>query len=1548
MLTADKVLKASDVQSLSNPDAIASFFLGLGYNVDARIAQTPSALGITNESLTRHINHIEQIAAQEGYFKVYLFEMKSMRVSDRQALARAFRNAAGDFLLVLTSDYDSLDFVLLERILPEGDSTGISRRQVIVRPRVLTVERSKPDPVALRVLQRFTYTESDVFAQFEKLLSAYTVAEWSEPLFNNRALFSDYYLKERLPDTSEWQEGPSAIFGEVRRLMAGVRTRLINQIEAVARTQLLEPILEALGFTWTAGRDSGSAGEEPDYYLYDPEAGQDSPPLAACLAYTWNRYLDGRDNTRDTETPDENPGAQVVSLLGRGDVPYVIVTNGKLWRLYAAEAHSRATNYYEIDLEEALASPDRAEAFRYFWLFFRMRAFVPHDEVRNGETRTLSFLDRMVEDSQVFAKQLGERLKERVFEEIFPHFAEGFIEYIRQQEGKQAEIDQGRLDNIYQGTLTFLYRLMFLLYAEARDLLPVKEVRGYWEVSLERLKREIAERAGNIYDEAPNKLRKAYRADSTELYDRLNELFRVIDQGAPDLNVPRYNGGLFITEPRQDSTSQEAITARFLLEHKIPDRYLALGLDRLARDLDDKTHALVMVDFKSLGVRQLGSIYEGLLEFKLRIAPEKMAIVKGKRTEEIVPYSKASKKKILKTGRGQNATERTLPKGAVYLENTRQERKATGSYYTPDYIVKYIVEHTVGPVLDEKFAALKPRLREAERLYRAARQRAEGFKKAGQPPDDPEKVWNRDDMLRLAYDVLDIKVLDPAMGSGHFLVEAVDFITDRMLNFLNGFPHNPVRAALRRTREAILNAMEDQHVSVDQGRLTDVALLKRQVLKRCVYGVDLNHMAVELAKVSLWLDAFTLGAPLSFLDHHLRWGNSLIGAMARDADAELSKGSAGQMTLWSGPFVGLLRSAEIMRGIGMLADATIEQAERSALLFREFEEAARPYKQLLDVFVIRHFGVKRADEFLRLYGVDVMAADPDSSRLPEPYKEVLRERERLYRQYRFFHWDLEFPEVFIDLDLAEWKENAGFDAVVGNPPYDELSQDALGRPIEEMPFFEASDFARPALGNRINIYRLFVARAMQITRGEGRQCFIVPMSILADSFTLDLRKHLLNRAYVEKVEAFPQKDDPHDRVFFDAKLSTCIYVARKVIPQPDALTVVRTHPGRSIIPTSPAYVAAYRDLIAFDESGSSIPTLSEAGWELAVKLSSNPDFLKLGEIAKAYPGELMINAGFKPYLSAEPNQYEIIRGAYVNPFYLADKAKQGETLFLLRDKYLQDHAASEKAFHHERERIVYQRYAAIDNYRRLIATILPSGFFASHTLGYLWGIEMYDPLYVLALFNSPVLNWRFNVTSTNNNINGYEVEALPIPRVHFSMPANERNRYNNTARGLYEQLVADGRNDILAFADERMAAGQTDVIHDVLAFLAQQMIDLNKQKQAEAKRFLNWLEEQIGAKIDDLSGKTIIRGYLGDYQKSEGELPFEELYDRLYRNRRKIAANLGDKTFEARVRREYEASLGVLLPIKRQLAHTDRLIDLIVYKLYGLTDEEIAIVEGRV
>src|SRR6266496_1216843 len=714
MLKEDFELSREDIQLLSSRDALAAFFAKLGIDKTNRLVKNVAAMGFTSDNLKSAITHIERLASQDArMFEVYLFELKSVTIANTQGIVRAFRNRPGDYLLVLTDDYQRLDFVLVERYsaeLPKSQETfGLppASRQVGVRPRILTVTRRNPDEVALRVLRRFSYTESDTIAQYEKLLSAYDVADWSEPFFNNRALFSDYYLTTRLPESPEWKSAAEAgamthAFRELRGLYADVRETFSNQPEDVVRVRLLQPVLSTLGFVARSVKASNSGTPEPDYRLNLASSAEHATnkPLALCLAYTWGRNLDGKDEQRDSQTPDENPGAVVVTLLDSGEAEWAIVTNGKTWRLYSAKAHSRATNYYEIDLEETLAqSPAHLEyAFRYFWLFFRAAAFIPAGRIVDGEKRQVCFLDSLVSESERYARELGERLKDRVFFEIFPHFARGFIIYAKRAGQLPASLDSLETDErnrllepFFGGTLTFLYRLLFLLYAESRDLLPVREVRGYHEKSLEKLKRQVAEKAGNIVDQAPGKLKAAYSDLSTIFYDRLQELFNAVDKGDAALNVPVYNGGLFMTQPDPADTSPEADIARFLSTCKMPDRELALGLDLMARDLDEKRHDLAFIDYKSLGVRQLGSIYEGLLEFKLRIAPTEMAVVKGKKTEEVIPYSEALQKKvpIIREGRGKDDRDKTLPRSAAYLENDRRERKASGSYYTPDYIVKY-------------------------------------------------------------------------------------------------------------------------------------------------------------------------------------------------------------------------------------------------------------------------------------------------------------------------------------------------------------------------------------------------------------------------------------------------------------------------------------------------------------------------------------------------------------------------------------------------------------------------------------------------------------------------------------------------------------------------------------------------------------------------------------------------------------------------------------------------------------------------------------------
>jgi Eco57I restriction-modification methylase/TaqI-like C-terminal specificity domain len=1551
VLKDDLELSRADIQLLSNSDALAAFFAKLGYNTNDRLAQNVAAMGFSSDSLKSAITHIERLASQDArLFEIYLFELKSVTVATTQGIVRNFRNRPGDYLLVLTDDYVRLDFVLVERYTSElsrsqpqetftpGQSAS---RQVGVRPRVLTANRRNPDDVALRILRRFSYTEGDTFAQYDKLLSAYDVADWSEPFFNNRALFSDYYLTARLPNSTEWKSTEEAVamtraFKTLRELYADVRETFSNQPEEVIRARLLEPVFTTLGFVAQPVKTKNNNSIQPDYKLYASTTAL-AKPLALCLVYTWGRNLDGKDEQRDSQAPEENPGAVVVTLLDSGEADWAIVTNGKTWRLYSAKAHSRATNYYEIDLEETLAQlpANREYAFRYFWLFFRAAAFIPTDSAVDGEKRQMCFLDSLLNESERYARELGERLKERVFFEIFPHFARGFIIYARRTGQLPANLDSldaGERDRLlepfFSGTLTFLYRLLFLLYAESRDLLPVREVRGYYEKSLEKLKKQVAGKAGTIQDQAPDKLKAAYNDLSTTFYDRLQELFNAVDKGDAALNVPVYNGGLFMTQPDPADTSPEADVARFLSTCKIPDRELATGLDLMARDRDEKRHDLAFIDYKSLGVRQLGSIYEGLLEFKLRIAPIEMAVIKGKKTEETVSYTEAQQKKltILKEGRGKDAREKVLPKGTVYLENDRRERKATGSYYTPDYIVKYIVEHTVGPVIAEKLETLRPIFREAEKTLKAERGKVNAL---GRKDISPENETYKKFRTTLNEVFFDLKVLDPAMGSGHFLVEAVDYITDQMAKILTAFRWNPIVHELAQTRHGIQEEMERQGVTIDMSKLTDLNLLKRRVLKSCIYGVDLNPMAVELAKVSLWLDCFTLGAPLSFLDHHMKCGNSLIGGNVQEVQDALSR------DLFGHQFTDLLNATQLMRKVGELSDVTSQEVAESREAYKGAYDALAPFKRLLDVWISEYFGNKKAQITTSLYAGAIVADNYSKTNIED--KQAIEIALALAKDKRFFHWELEFPEVFFD--ETERKDSGGFDAVVGNPPYRVLIKSQVGDDLLRYynQIYKAAQY-------NPNLFALMIERAISISKFDACLSLIIPSLWLTNTYFSQLRQIMANSCQILELI---------DLGFgvFEEVVETSIFVNKK-------------SSTRSIYETFLATKASTSEQIndlPFTISSEKILEKAETGFDFfgqgsgfKTKLGRKTETLAKSFIVyrgvetrnnEKYLASSKISPDYRPILmGTSVDRYTCEwTGTYVKFIPRELKSNADITMYDVPEKVLLRRTGS-----YLLAGLDTQRLLAIKNLYVLIP-ISERGLSAK---------------FLLALLNSKLLD-TYNQAVLGNAGDAFaqlkktDIEDFPIRFTNFILSPEQRIHYLEKARNLYEYCLSKNDQDcVLGFVDHHLSNDpeESDVVHDLLAFLAEEMIRLNKEKRAAQKEFLDWLvttlrilHDRVGRKgIDVLTGRSKLADYPGDYQKGESPLAFEELLDILRKNKGRFGVSLSDTGLVERLRNEFEGSLERVLPLKDRLAKTDALIDQVVYQLYGLTEEEIGVVEGRV
>ncbi len=1513
------------IASVCDGESLRRLLEQLGYDVSKPLQLDAAGLGVAGpaQHLVKDVRRVAVFVDAPGRLpvEVYYCQIASHTVLVRKALTAAFKEkpAAGQLLILTTSRFDQLDFVqVMKSVVGAGGGGGGT---VAVDYKWFAVDRRRPTRVQMRAVNRLAVVGQSTFGQWMRIGDAFHLAQWAKEGFNNRNLFSDYFLEHRLrADASVWKEHQEA-YRLIRQTLANAKPVFELPPEEQIQHYVLD-VLHAMGLGSSAQPGKPTAA---DHLLYGAGAAPDARPAVALLAYRWGRPLDRKDDDAKADGAEDVPGIRVVKVLEEEKVPWAIVTNGRDWRLYSAEAHSRATNYYEIDLPEAMEQENN-EAFNYFYLFFRAGAFA----ARPGE---MCFLDRVRKGSEQFAKELGDKLRGRVFKEVFPYLSQGFVDHRKQELGESTKAGEAFLQETYDATLTLLYRLLFLLYAESLDLLPVNEP-AYAKISLGQMKQEVAEAAGKLEDGTADKLKKRYGRSETGLYDRLAKLFAVIADGSTDHNVPVYNGGLFNGRPDKDDTSREAAASRFLTKYKVPDFCLARALDLLARGEDSKTHELVFVDYKSLGVRQLGSIYEGLLMYHVVVPKEDWE--KGYQLESL----------------------------RVALVPSNKERKKSGSYFTPQHIVKYIVAKTVGPLLDEKFAKLAPELRKAQRFYQDQKKYEEQMNLAPAMRTAEENAY--DGYKDVVHELLDLKVLDLAMGSGHFLVETVDYITDRVLEFLAGFPWNPVQSYVdKRVRGPILDSMESQGIKVDEGRLTDVNLIKRLVMKRCVYGVDLNPMAVELAKVSVWLDSFTIGAPLSFMDHHFRCGNSLIGSSI----AELEKLVRDEGLLWAVPMEPLQRATKNMETIADLCDVTLTEVHKSADTYHQVLAGVEGYRVLLDCITAEHFGVEGAAS-LALQGgdLDLEKWQATAKKLKGKDREWVAEAMRVSAERRFFHWDIDFPDVFFTTRRAA--ADRKFDAVLGNPPYDELSEDEVGEELPEKPYLNSAAIYEPAQGGRQNLFRYFILRSIHALKPSGRHGFIVPLALIADQFSRSLRVWMFRHTSFTCVEAFPQKDDPSRRVFEEAKLPTVLYVLRKDANR--CAFRVRTNPAQYVDPKAKAFFCEPSQLEALDAEQMAIPQLADDEWTLLQKLMLPEAAIRLREIAKPASGEIVFNEQFRRYLTSEQTESIVLRGGNVQRYAIIAEPKQGEPVYLKAGEFLEGRREGSSAFDHLTGRVVYQECAAIDNYRRIIPSYLPSGNFCGHKICYFKGVQI-DSMALLAVFGGAVHEWLINAVSVTNSLSAYQVGAMPFPKANaeelkeLAKLAAQVKRHTEAA--MSEMGLREGAERLLESKDmaEWTSVGCLDSL-DYLGWDARYPQHTPDEVTVDdGRHFANGVAPHIGGEHGEsqIPWDLIARVYPSYplpaiYVETWEKAAWLEFCDFLRKNKTKIGNNKirADLTGTAAVehptgplRKLQEIFLKYHKEIREnraKAAELDFLIDRIVFRLFSLTLEEQKLILSRV
>ena len=645
-------------------------------------------------------------------------------------------------------------------------------------------------------------------------------------------------------------------------------------------------------------------------------------------------------------------------------------------------------------------------------------------------------------------------------------------------------------------------------------------------------------------------------------------------------------------------------------------------------------------------------------------------------------------------------------------------------------------------------------------------------------------------------------------------------------------------------------------------------------------------------------------------------------------------------------FAGAMYTASgMMRLIEDLGSETLADVHRAEEVYRDSVRAVTERARLLgDVWTARHFGLALNET---LWGGLSRYLLHGGFEMPA-YRPVIDQAGAIVDERRFFHWELEFPEVFFD-EYGRLVEGGGFDVVMGNPPYDVLSEKERQEELSELiSYVSTSADLEPAYGQKLDLFRLLAAKATSLARMGEYVGLIVPMSLLADQQTANLRRHLLSNCPPVQIEAFPQKDDPHRRVFLEAKLPTCVVICRKQVTGTGEIKVT-VHPGNKLDEVSGVFSCTVQDLTAIDPIGLQIPLLtSNLAVDLLRRLAQYP---RMGDHCQSYQGEIN-ETTMSTILSVDPlDGSRVFRGGNIQRYEFIPEPKQGAARYLKLDAYHRT-VGGERAAHTQKDRIGYQRNAALDNWRRLIFAPLPNPSYCFDSISYLLAKNQLQACFLTAILNSRLLEWRFRLTSTNNHVSTAEIATLPIPdcRTAITSPAETRTALDTEVRGLAEAAVTTGDfSAVLTFVTVQLAAQpeRSDVIHGLLAGLAEQMIAMNKQKGDEMRGFLAWLERETGGKIEDLTGRSQLRDYFGDYQKGAPPLPFDDLLAILRKNARKLAVDPGGRKFQEALKKEYEASLVVLLPLKARLAATDRLIDQVVYRLYGLTKDEISIVEGK-
>jgi hypothetical protein len=762
------------------------------------------------------------------------------------------------------------------------------------------------------------------------------------------------------------------------------------------------------------------------------------------------------------------PQRQAEVAARSGTLPAVLLTNGSELRVIRRDPGlGGEASYLTIDLPGLAALGDNHE-WSILWALLRPEAFTPDSD---GQT----LWDALEKASSEAAEAVSEDLSGGVRTAITA-VANGALDALRQN---GQPLPEPRA--LFADAMRIAYRLLFVAYAEDRGLLPVGTPAYDSGYSL-RTVRDLAADLTLGWEPDGGYLWAALRAQWAMLLDGVD---------AGDLQIPGFDGGLF--DPAKCPILDDP--ALIIGDTYVRDLVNALCWTQPALGVNRRDQvARRRVNYRELGVEQLGSIYEGLLAFEPQIAAVPMTLARLGRGQTAIVQ-------VTETGQVPLGAEvlDSYPPGTFYLFEATGQRKGSGSYYTPRQLAHFVVGETLRP------------------LTEAA---------------TPQQI-------------LSLRIVDPAMGSGGFLVPAVHWLTEAY------------GEALARAGEDIDHKLDDH----------ERAAYRRLIVERCIYGVDLNPMAVELAKVSLWLATAAAGKPLSFLDAHLRCGNALVGAAlaswesippvirgTREADPDQGYGMATLFDLPAPDLRTVIATRNYLAAVPSDDRLQVRAKERDFARMVDGDDFRR-LRELGDWWITPFYSEDfRKDAATwrrarRLIERGQPFAEPGIAALFEQTRRYIRD------EIRPFHWEIEFPEVFFK-DIGERRDDHGFDAIVGNPPWEGITFKARefygrfdpsyafvktksGRQERQAGLRARDDIAAAygeedhrldgvksfiknsgqyrllySHGTTFNYYRVFLEQALTLLAPGGRLGFIIDSGVVSDAATAEHRRELLSHCTI--------------------------------------------------------------------------------------------------------------------------------------------------------------------------------------------------------------------------------------------------------------------------------------------------------------------------------------------------------------------------------------------------------------------------------------------------